>query len=88
MLLLGLLFSNVTFAKAQHSEALNMGFINGRSTYQLIKSWSFLTRYLTGETGIPVKLVVKENYQEVALAFERGELDLVEGGAFMQSHIA
>jgi phosphate/phosphite/phosphonate ABC transporter binding protein len=66
-------------------KTIRFGFIPGKSPHLLVKKWNFVIRHLNRETELPVEFIVKENYADAIEAFEKGELDLLEGGAFVQS---
>lgn len=69
-----------------HSEQskLRMGFVGGRSPEGITREWVPLIEYLSVKLGMPVELVLREDYQGLIDAMKAGELDLSEGGAYTQ----
>jgi len=84
-LLLALMISTQAFCITP--KKLKIGFIPGETPHELVTMWAFVLRHLTAKTGIPCEMVVKDNYRGVVDAFIKGEIDLIEGGAYAQGLI-
>jgi phosphate/phosphite/phosphonate ABC transporter binding protein len=82
-----ILFLSSAPASTGRAKTLKMGFVPGKSPVQIVKMWSFVTRHLTEETGIPVEMVVKDNYKAIYESFLNGKIDIAEGGGYVQGLI-
>lgn len=66
---------------------LHLGIVTGANPVKLIKQWRYLLQYLESATGLPVKIVTRENYIDLLEAMEAKDVDLVEGGAYLYTQL-
>lgn len=72
-------WSAVLPARASHAEnpALTFGVISPRSAIITAQYWNPILRYISLQSGVPLKLKVTKNSLELAALIRRGELDFI-----------
>lgn len=87
LVLLVLIFVGISvpsFSASVEPKPLRIGFVPGHGNYAIAKQWAFLVRYISNSTGLAVELVIGENYKDLYESFRKGDLDILEGAAYLQ----
>lgn len=80
--LVAISFSSFAQGKNLARTKIRFGVVTGRGPVEIIKQWQPLMKYLESN-GFDIEIVLRENYYGLLESIKKGELDLVEGGAFL-----
>ena len=64
-------------------EPLVLASIPFENELKLLEAWQLLVDYLTAETGIPIKLDIKNSYKEIIEGLKSGNIDMANTGALV-----
>lgn len=87
LIILALFFLMTGMSEAYTPEKLRLGAVTGANPVYIVKQWRSLMASMEEATGLPVELVLRENYLDLLDAMKNGEVDLVEGGAFLYAQM-
>lgn len=80
--LVAISFPSFAQDKSQARTKIRFGVVTGRGPVEVIKQWQPLMKYLDSN-GFDIEIVLRESYHGLLESLKKGEIDLVEGGAFL-----
>jgi len=69
-------------------EKIRLGLVTGTNIVRVVGQWNDLKKYIESSLGIPVEIVLRDNYIDLLHSMQNGEVDVIEGSSFLYTELS